>query len=55
MKKITKVDDLTLLVTTPIPRDYPAKHLSKKSDKVMLVEDYVVRVTLEDKVLYTCP
>ena len=48
MKKITKVDDLTLLVTTPVPRDYPAKHLAKKSDKVMLVEDYVVRVTFED-------
>lgn len=48
MKKITKVEDLTLLVTTPVPRDYPAKHLAKKSDKVMLVEDYVVRVTLED-------
>lgn len=48
MKPIQKVEDLTLLVTTPVPRDYPAKHLSKKSDKVMLTEDYVVRVTFED-------
>lgn len=46
--KISKVGDLTLLVTTPLPRDYPTNHLSKKSDKVMLVEDYVVRVTFED-------
>lgn len=45
--KILKVEDLTLLVTTPIPRDYPAKHLAKNSHKVMLFEDYVVRVTFE--------
>jgi hypothetical protein len=42
--KIYEVDYLTSYVVTPVHRDYPAKHLSKSSDKVMFFEDFVVKV-----------
>jgi hypothetical protein len=45
---IAEVEYLTLLVNTPVPRDYPAKHLGKRTDKRLLVRDFMVRVVMED-------
>ena len=41
------IEYLTPLVTTPVARDWPAKHLGKNTDKRMLFDDFIVRVILE--------
>lgn len=38
------IENLTELHIKPIPRNYPAKHLSKNTDKRMLVQDFIVRI-----------
>lgn len=44
---IKRVDYLTQLVTTPVSRDWPAKHLGKNTDKRLLVSDFVIKVTMK--------
>lgn len=44
---IQKIDYLTELVVQPVHRDYPAKHLAKNTDKFILWQDFVVRVTVD--------
>lgn len=39
---------LTELHTKPIPRDTPAKHLKKSTGKRELVQDFIIRIILED-------
>jgi len=45
---IASVEYLTELHTKPIPRDTPARHLDKSTDKRELVQDFIVKVTLEE-------
>lgn len=40
-----KIEYLTELHTKPVPRDYPAKHLAKRTHKIQLVQDFIVRIT----------
>jgi len=46
-----RVEYLTQLIITPVPRDWPAKWLRENTDKRMMVEDFLIRVILEDKSL----
>ena len=42
------VEYLTELHTKPIPRDTPAKHLNKSTDKRELVQDFIIKIITED-------
>lgn len=42
------IEYLTRLVVTPVPRNTPSNHLHKSTDKVMLVEPFVIKVTHKD-------
>ncbi len=50
-----KIEYLTELHTKPVPRDYPAKHLGKNTDKRVLVQDFIIRITQDDgEVIVIC-
>lgn len=42
------IENMTELHLKPVPKDYPAKHLGKNTDKMMLVQDFIVKITLDD-------
>ena len=49
------VEYLSDLVIKPVPRDTPTGHLKDSSDKVVLVEPFVVRVYCPDVHVITVP
>lgn len=43
-----QIENLTELHTKPVPRDYPARHLEKNTDKRVLTQDFIVKIIKDD-------